>query len=90
MGEVEGGALGPFSYIVRVDDVHKFTKSKKKDVKFEGQTGEIHSILVLKNKTRVFALRNNPHLDGINRFLKEALLDEFYFVEPNGWSRIYT
>ena len=65
-----------------VEDGHMLIKSEKEDVKFEGHAREIHLILVLKHKAQVVALRNNPHLDGVNRFLKEALLNEFYFIEP--------
>ena len=43
---------------------------------------------VLKEKMRIVTKCNNPHLEGINRFLKVELLDEFYFIEPVGWSRI--
>ena len=67
-----------------IEDGHTLIKIKKKDIKFEGQIREFHFISVLKNKTRVIVLRNNLYLDGIKRFLKEVILDEFYFIEPTG------
>ena len=44
---------------------------------------------VLKHKVRIIAKCNNPHLEGINRFLKIELLEEFYFIKPHGWRRIH-
>ena len=63
-------------------------KSERMEVIFEGQEREIHYISVLTHKARVVTLRKIPHPDGINRFLKEDILNEFYFIEPNGWRRI--
>ena len=42
----------------------------------------------VQKKLRVIAKHNNPHLEGINRFLQLELLDEFYFIKPKGWCRI--
>ena len=65
-GDVEGGSFGPFAYIMQVEDRNTLIESEVKDGIFEVQTRKIHSILVLRNKTRVFALRNNPYLDSIS------------------------
>ena len=44
---------------------------------------------VSKDKVHIVAKSNNPHLLGINEWLKMELLDEFYFIEPDGWMRIH-
>ena len=44
--------------------------------------------VVQKNKVRIITKCNNPPLEGINPFLQLKLLDEFYFIETKGWSRI--
>ena len=43
---------------------------------------EVDIQTVSKDKVQILAKCNNPHLYGIDRFMKVELLDEFYSVEP--------
>ena len=43
---------------------------------------------VNKSKVRILVKSTCPHLDGLNYFLKSAVLDEYYFIEPHGWCLI--
>ena len=42
----------------------------------------------MKKNVYIVDVKNDPHLDGINPFLKDALLDEFYFIKPRVWCEI--
>ena len=74
-----------------VDDDQTLIKSANKTRLHRHPIDEEDPVIpaVLKNKVRVIAKRNNPHLEGINRFLRVELLDEFYFIEPKGWRHIH-
>ena len=70
-----------------VEKGHTVVNSENKTLMTIGERSniqvEIHP--TPKNKVRVIAKSNNPQLEGVNRFMKKALLDEYWFVEPKGW-----
>ena len=45
----------------------------------------IYHTATMRKNMYIVSVNNDPHLDGINRFLKDALLDDLYFVKPRGW-----
>ena len=47
-----------------------------------------HNISTMIKYVCAIATSNNFHLGGVNRFLKDAILQEFYFVKPRGWCKI--
>ena len=62
-----------------VDHDQTLIKSVNKTVLHRYPINEVNPEIpaVLKNKVRIVAKYNNPHLDSINRFLTVELLDEF-------------
>ena len=72
-----------------VENGHTLVKSANKDVKHEMQIVDNTVIAVQKGKLRTIVRYNNPHLDSINSFVKEAILLEFYFIEPHGWCYVH-
>ena len=75
----------------QVEKGHTLIKSENKKIlnRHEIEDDAIDLPAVLKHKVRIIAKCNNPHLDGVNTYLKLELLDEFYFIKPHGWRRIH-
>ena len=73
-----------------VETGHTLIKSANKNILHRHPIQNYADIRpVTYNKVRIIAKCNNPHLSGINDFLKVELLEEFYYIEPDGWRRIH-
>ena len=68
---------------------HTLIKSANISVKIDTQIFDQAIIAVMKENIRTIARRHNPHLENVNMFIKTALLEEYYFVEPLGWCCVY-
>ena len=74
----------------QVEEGHTPIKSANaKFIRFCSSNGCIRTFKpVSKNSLSLLAKADNPHLDGINAFVKVAVLDNFFFVAPHGWYRV--
>ena len=65
-----------------VESSHTPIKRNNKGGKKEEDNGAVHHIATMKKNVRIVTMHNDPHLNGIKQFLKDALLDEFFFIKP--------
>jgi len=74
-----------------VETGHTHIKSENKNILHRHPIKNYAVIVppVSKDKVHIVAKSNNPHLLGINEWLKMELLDEFYFIENEGWRRVH-
>ena len=74
----------------QVEELHTPIKSANANFnRFCSSNGCIRTFKpVSKNNLSLLAKADNPHLDGINAFVKVAVLDNFFFVAPHGWYRV--
>ena len=64
-----------------VETCHNLIKCAKKNVGDVKEKSKINSVLPTHvDKVCVIAKQNNPYLDGMNGFLKDAILTEYYFI----------
>ena len=74
-----------------VETGHTLIKSANKNIlhrhPIQNYAVDIHPVTY--DNVHIIGKCNKPHLSGINDFLKVELLEEFYYIEPDGWRRIH-
>ena len=75
---------------IGVENGHSLIKSDNAldNSLFDSSAKKFKVSAVSRKKVHLLADATNPHLDGLNYFLKSAVLESYFYIKPHGWCEI--